>query len=738
MDGVKVRGLATMDVCHIARHPGRSLLRPAVFALAALLVTKSALGGNARPVLDTGRSDLAAQVQALTTGEALQLTDLYLDGLGPVALELERFRVFAEDARMLRGNRVNPLPNNVYLRGGVEGFPDSLVVLSFRERGTIGGLLVVNGEYWEVSGRAGVGGLLAQRSEAEVEGAPFECLTDDLQEEPDRTAAMSDAGSVDADLMAASPSGGFNYTARVAVETDWEFLNRFGGDQAAATDYVGDLFAFASSIYEAEVDTSLQVSFLRLWPGSSGSDPWSANDCGNQLYEFRDHWRAEEGGRTRAIAHMLSGKSTGCGIAYVGALCTNSYGYGVSGSLGGNFDPTQPLPPVWDILVVSHEIGHNFNSPHTHCYNGIPDASYADPIDPCYTASGCYSGTKSLPAGCPGSRQACGTIMSYCHLLSGGRENIAMTFGGSVLDGSSHLYGVFPERVPERMHAYVLSRAGSGCLDPAIANYTLSITKAGAGTGTVTTDDGLIDCGSDCSQAYADGSVVALVAEADIDSTFSGWSGDPDCTDAEVTMTNGLACTATFDLEPPPTFALSVARAGTGAGIVTSTPGGIDCGIDCLESFNQGTVVTLSAAPNVGSVFVGWSGEADCSDGSVTMDAATNCVATFNVVPPPDHTLEITRGGAGGGTVTSSPTGIDCGTDCSHDFVKGTIVVLTASADSQSFFFGWGGDPDCADGTVQLSAERLCEARFKPVGGLIFRGDFEIGDTSRWEREPGN
>ena len=123
----------------------------------------------------------------------------------------------------------------------------------------------------------------------------------------------------------------------------------------------------------------------------------------------------------------------------------------VSGSLDGDFDPANPMPAVWDIIVVSHEIGHNFNSPHTHCYQGIPDASYPDAVDPCYSTSGsssCYSGT-ALPAGCPGSGQACGTIMSYCHLRSGGYGNIALTFGGSVVDGSSHAYGVFPERVPD-------------------------------------------------------------------------------------------------------------------------------------------------------------------------------------------------------------------------------------------------------------------------------------------------
>lgn len=80
------------------------------------------------------------------------------------------------------------------------------------------------------------------------------------------------------------------------------------------------------------------------------------------------------------------------------------------------------------------------------------------------------------------------------------------------------------------------------------------------------------------------------------------------------------------------TFALNVTKLGTGTGTVTSVPVGINCGLDCNEIYTSGTSVTLSAAPAAGSSFVGWSGDADCSDGSVTMTVARNCIATFNTV----------------------------------------------------------------------------------------------------------
>lgn len=80
-------------------------------------------------------------------------------------------------------------------------------------------------------------------------------------------------------------------------------------------------------------------------------------------------------------------------------------------------------------------------------------------------------------------------------------------------------------------------------------------------------------------------------------------------------------------------FVLSVTHAGNGS--VTSTPAGIDCGSDCSESYAAGTQVTLSASPQTGAVFAGWSGA--CSGAgscTVSMDAARLVTATFGSVPP--------------------------------------------------------------------------------------------------------
>jgi len=99
---------------------------------------------------------------------------------------------------------------------------------------------------------------------------------------------------------------------------------------------------------------------------------------------------------------------------------------------------------------------------------------------------------------------------------------------------------------------------------PALADgVTLTVNKAGTGNGTVTSDDGKINCGAVCEATY-DGdqttrsgrllaNVVTLTAAPAAGSVFGGWGGD--CTGqgltAQVTMNADRTCTATFNLAEP-------------------------------------------------------------------------------------------------------------------------------------------------------------------------------------------
>ena len=163
---------------------------------------------------------------------------------------------------------------------------------------------------------------------------------------------------------------------------------------------------------------------------------------------------------------------------------------------------------------------------------------------------------------------------------------------------------------------------------------TLTVTKAGTGSGTVTSTPAGISCGADCSQPYNPGTVVTLSQAATAGSTFTGWSGACTGTGAcQVTMSAAKSVTATFNLIPN---TLTVTKAGTGSGTVTSSPAGISCGADCSEPYNSGTVVTLSQAATAGSTFTGWSGACTGTGAcQVTMSAAKSVTATFN--PDPQH-----------------------------------------------------------------------------------------------------
>ena len=188
--------------------------------------------------------------------------------------------------------------------------------------------------------------------------------------------------------------------------------------------------------------------------------------------------------------------------------------------------------------------------------------------------------------------------------------------------------------------------------------------------------------------------------------------------------------TATFTLN---TYPLTVAKSGTGSGVVSSVPAGIDCGADCTETYGAGTVVTLTATATAdsifmnrpeGSTFVAWQGA--CTGANpvcqVTIDAAKVTTATFALAPI-TYPLTVAKGGAGSGVVTSAPAGIDCGADCGESYLAGTVVTLTAAAEavSGSTFVDWQGactgmNPVCP---VTMDAAKVTTATFALAAGSI-------------------
>jgi PKD repeat protein len=162
-------------------------------------------------------------------------------------------------------------------------------------------------------------------------------------------------------------------------------------------------------------------------------------------------------------------------------------------------------------------------------------------------------------------------------------------------------------------------------------SHALTVSKGGLGTGTVASSPAGISCGADCAESYAYGTSVTLTASAATGSTFAGWSGACTGTGAcTVSMTAARSVTATFNTV---SYDLTVARAGSGSGTVSSSPAGINCGADCAESYAYGTSVTLSASAATGSTFAGWSGACTGTGAcTVSMTAARSVTASFDLL----------------------------------------------------------------------------------------------------------
>jgi alpha-tubulin suppressor-like RCC1 family protein len=256
-------------------------------------------------------------------------------------------------------------------------------------------------------------------------------------------------------------------------------------------------------------------------------------------------------------------------------------------------------------------------------------------------------------------------------------------------------------------------RTGSTSLSVGGGGGLATLTVARNGSGLVTSNPAGIDCGSTCSASYNAGTVVTLTASPLGGTNFTGWSGCDSVSGASctVTMNATRSISATFQR---PTVTLT--KAGSGQGSVTSSVPGIDCGpasTSCTASYDSGTALTLTASPAAGSTFSSWSGcdSANGSSCSLTVNASRTVTSTFSLS---SFTLTVSKTGMGSGTVTSTPSGINCGSTCSAPYASGTVVTLTATPGPLSFFSGWAGCDSTSGSTctVTMSAAKSVSAGF--------------------------
>ncbi len=412
----------------------KALRLAVVFATVGLFLAGSAAAQ--RPVDERAFQGLEGTVAA---GQRIVTEPIALEDGTEVTLEVSSLQVFTGNAEIVvhgpLGESRAPVPSDRWFTGTVVGDPESLVVLALGT--SVRGLIVMKDRVATIAPERG----------AYRDGPPGRTLIRTISPETDAPDAMrlfrcdADALPVPPEALVpkspTAPLSSVMYYAGIAIETDHELYAKFNS-VPNLTSYVGDLFAAISAVYQRDVLVTQQVNYLSIW--TTSDDPWTATNSSGALSEFVTYWNANRTAVPRTTAHMLSGRGLGGGIAYLDSLCS-WFSYGVTGNLSG-VSPPNISTTYWDFFAVTHELGHNFGSVHTHCYS--------PPVDKCYAGeAGCYSGPTSVPP-------EKGTVMSYCHLI-GGYSAIKMYLGvtgepsqvvkttiRSFVEGQSSCFGTVP------------------------------------------------------------------------------------------------------------------------------------------------------------------------------------------------------------------------------------------------------------------------------------------------------
>lgn len=329
-----------------------------------------------------------------------------------VQLVVERFNVIGPSCRFVeatpQGEMPLPIPDVVLFRGQIIGEPQSHVFLALSADGTGNGYIDRGGERFFIATARDAAGRMTPGA-LTIHPAPT------IQDEPQPATFCGVDLAHDRrnkDATNGGPRGGPTTSqgarmAKLAIDADQAFVQLFT-DSAAAGAYLVQLAAATSDIYLRDLNLRLRLDFVRLWP--AGGEPFAATDVGG----FANYWINNENPNLYNFIHLYSGRRDMgyAGIAYVGGTCSDGRTYGISGFLNGTFPPSVGPPSLdnWDVIVPTHEMGHNSGTFHTH-------DGYSPAID------NCGNGVPSR-----------GTIMSYCHTHPGGVLNIDMWMHREVED----------------------------------------------------------------------------------------------------------------------------------------------------------------------------------------------------------------------------------------------------------------------------------------------------------------
>ncbi|MBP6016427.1 MAG: InlB B-repeat-containing protein [Candidatus Promineofilum sp.] len=194
---------------------------------------------------------------------------------------------------------------------------------------------------------------------------------------------------------------------------------------------------------------------------------------------------------------------------------------------------------------------------------------------------------------------------------------------------------------------------------------------------------------------YACGEVVSLTPVPAAGFKFDSWGGDLTgaAVPGQLTMNATKNVTANF----VPSVQYTVSVSASGAGTVTKSPD--------VPFYSAGEMVTLTATPSLGNVFVNWSGGVTGSVNPYTVPVNSNLSVVGNFAAAPNRTLTLTP--IGNGTINADPAG--------PSYLHGQKVTLTAVAGPDASFASWGGAASGMSNTVEvvMDADKSVSASFK-------------------------
>ncbi|MFN0173080.1 MAG: fibronectin type III domain-containing protein [Saprospiraceae bacterium] len=307
---------------------------------------------------------------------------------GTIELELAQVEILAPDFLVSTNAQENvPYQKAVHYRGIVLGDTHSIASLSISSSGLMAMVANESGTYELGQLEDGSGDYVYYKTQNLKALSPNTCFSDE-------ESLMGDDGST----QGSDDRGVGCKTVQVYFECDYKLYMDKGSNTTNVGNYVTGLFNQIATLYANE-NVGIVISQIYVW---TTSDPYVGyNSTSAVLNAFRQTRGTTFNGN---LAHLLSTRNLGGGIAYVDVICVKQYAYGVS-AITSSY---QNVPTYsWTVEVVTHELGHNLGSWHTQSCNWPTGA-----LDNCVNPEG------SCPPGPPPVNG--GTIMSYCHLTGHG------------------------------------------------------------------------------------------------------------------------------------------------------------------------------------------------------------------------------------------------------------------------------------------------------------------------------